>query len=293
MLPLWASLRFIVRHPLNREHRTRAVARFVFWQIGSRIAPGPVAVPFVGSTRLLVAPGMTGATGNIYCGLHEFDEMGFALHFLRSGDLFADVGANIGAYTVLAAGACGAIVSAAEPDPATFVALRDNVRLNGISDRVTLANAAVGAVCGLARFAVGRDTLGHVVRPGEPHDSETAPVEVTTLDRMFEDRTPTLIKIDVEGFEEEVLRGGSRVLASTDLAAIMMEISRCGEENAAHRGMLDRGFVPCAYDALQRVLTPSRDVIRPHGNILYVRDVESTARRLRAAARFRVHGVDV
>jgi hypothetical protein len=36
------------------------------------------------------------ATGNLYVGLHEFEEMAFLLHFLRRGDLFADVGANVG-----------------------------------------------------------------------------------------------------------------------------------------------------------------------------------------------------
>jgi hypothetical protein len=41
-------------------------------------------------------------SGNIYAGLHEFGDMAFVLHFLRAGDLFADVGANIGSYTVLA-----------------------------------------------------------------------------------------------------------------------------------------------------------------------------------------------
>ena len=40
--------------------------------------------------------GMTGASGNIYFGLHEFEEMGFLLHFLREEDLFIDIGAYIG-----------------------------------------------------------------------------------------------------------------------------------------------------------------------------------------------------
>ena len=51
---------------------------------------------------------MTGATGNIYAGLHEFVDMAFCLHLLRSGDLFVDVGANIGSYTVLASKVAGA-----------------------------------------------------------------------------------------------------------------------------------------------------------------------------------------
>lgn len=51
---------------------------------------------------------MTGATGNIYVGLHEFEDMAFLLHVLRRTDLFVDVGANIGSYTILAGGAAGA-----------------------------------------------------------------------------------------------------------------------------------------------------------------------------------------
>ena len=45
---------------------------------------------------------MHGVTGNVYCGLHDFAEMSFMLHLLRAGDLFADIGANVGSYTVLA-----------------------------------------------------------------------------------------------------------------------------------------------------------------------------------------------
>ena len=47
------------------------------------------------------AAGMTGATGNVYCGLHEFEDMALVLHALRPRDLFVDVGANVGSYTVL------------------------------------------------------------------------------------------------------------------------------------------------------------------------------------------------
>jgi hypothetical protein len=39
---------------------------------------------------------MTGATQNLYCELHEYNDMAFLLHFLREEDSFADVGANIG-----------------------------------------------------------------------------------------------------------------------------------------------------------------------------------------------------
>ena len=100
---------------------------------------------------------MTGATGNWYCGLHEHDDMGFALHFLRATDCLFDIGANVGSYTVLAAGGAGARVVAVEPIPSTFRALRANVRLNDLDDRVTCSTSALARKrvrCGSRRISI-------------------------------------------------------------------------------------------------------------------------------------------
>src|SRR5438552_2237409 len=100
-------LRFITSHPLNRTRRIVAVGQFVRWQIMSRLRLETEFL-WVEGAKLLVKRGMTGATGNIYCGLHEFVEMAFCLHLLRRDDLFLDIGANVGSYTVLASKVCGA-----------------------------------------------------------------------------------------------------------------------------------------------------------------------------------------
>jgi precorrin-6B methylase 2 len=88
---------------------------------------------------------MTGATGNIYAGLHEFADMAFTLHFLRPDDLFLDIGANIGSYTLLASAVCKARTISFEPDPKTMTLLRRNIDLNGLHGRVVLEQTAVGA----------------------------------------------------------------------------------------------------------------------------------------------------
>ena len=49
-------------------------------------------LPFVNRTHLIASHGMIGATGDWYCGLREYEEMGFLLHVLQPGDLFVDVG---------------------------------------------------------------------------------------------------------------------------------------------------------------------------------------------------------
>src|SRR6185437_5282689 len=102
-------------------NRWAAFWRFAGWQFQSRIFRRPVIYPFLEKSKIIVQGGMTGATGNIYTGLHEFEEMMFLLHLLRPADLFADVGANVGSYTILASAVAGAGSISFEPLPATFL----------------------------------------------------------------------------------------------------------------------------------------------------------------------------
>src|SRR5262245_16370264 len=67
-----SSLRFLMEHPLAALGPFAAIARYLRWQLGSRILGEPVVVSFVNDARLLVRRGMTGATGNVYAGLHEY-----------------------------------------------------------------------------------------------------------------------------------------------------------------------------------------------------------------------------
>ncbi|MDN2583382.1 hypothetical protein [Aquibium sp. ELW1220] len=61
-----------------------------------------VIIDWIDGAKLAVRRGMIGATGNIYCGLHEYVDMRFVLDTLQPGDLFVDIGAPVVSYTVLA-----------------------------------------------------------------------------------------------------------------------------------------------------------------------------------------------
>jgi Met-10+ like-protein len=225
------TLSFLLRHPLNRSRRFAALRRFLSWQVGSRLLPGAVAVSCVDNSRLLVTPGMTGARGNIYCGLHECEDMALVLRALRPGDLFVDVGANVGAYAILYAGVAGAHVLAIEPVLTTFAHLIDNIRLNGL-EKVTEAESSLPCV----------------------------EVRVDTLDALIGARVPVLIKIDVEGFEMEVIHRAKHALESPTLLGVIMELNGSGirygfDDRTRHGMMLDIGFRPFRYDPLKKGLT--------------------------------------
>lgn len=272
-----------------------AVCRYLRWQFGSRLVPGPVAAPFVNNTRLLIAPGMTGATQNLYCGLHEFQDMSFVLHALRPDDLFVDVGANVGSYSILAAGAVGARCISFEPHPGTFKHLQDNIRLNGLSGRVTAHNLGLGAARGTLRFTSGLDTVNHVLASGEA-SRQSIDVGIGMLDDFVaEADAPTLVKIDVEGFETEVLRGARRFLESPLLSALVIELNGSGsrygfDEPSLRRDLRSKGFSELRYAPESRTLDPAGDACDRGGNVIFGRDPGWLQQRVRSASSFSVHG---
>jgi hypothetical protein len=94
---------------------------------------------------------------------------------------------------------------------------------------------------------------------------------------VLDGRPPTLIKLDVEGFETEVPAGAQLALADPGLMAVMMELNgsrvRYGfDEDALHRELLGRGFATCLYRPLVRVLEPLHGARSGSGNTLNVRN---------------------
>lgn len=273
--------RFFSSHPLTRDAPAKAWTRFITWQVASRLRD-EVIYPWVGGRKLAVRRGMTGATGNIYAGLHEFADMMLPLHFLRAGDLFFDVGANVGTYTVLAAGVCGAEVMAFEPDPGTAQHLRRNLEINDLDTLASVHEVALGDRDGQVHFTVGLDTVNKVTAGT---GAMTRTVEQRTLDGIAADRSPIMIKIDVEGYEEAVLRGGLRVLNDPQLKVVLIETAT-GEIQALMRAC---GFEKAYYDPFERNLSRS-PVGHASANTLFVRDMDAVSARLRATAPVHVLG---
>jgi FkbM family methyltransferase len=223
---------------------------------------------------------MAGATGNIYCGLHEFEDMAFVLHFLRPRDFFADVGANIGSYTVLASGVCKARTMAFEPDPLTFAALSRNIALNRIDDLVQRRECALGSRQGSVGFTVGLDTVNHVANVT---DGTIRTVALDTLDHACGNERPNLIKLDVEGFESEVLGGAAETLGCPELRAIITEDRSPRVVDVLHHA----GFAEYSYDPFLRTLQQQPGGGRRH-NALFVRDAAFVQQRVQSAAPVRV-----
>lgn len=148
---------------------------------------------------------------------------------VRPGDLVVDAGANFGWYTVLAAKQAGESVVAFEPDPDNYALLAANLRWHGVFDRVRPYRCALHESEGRLTFEKSGDNFGdHRVRSSDASGvpayygetaRETLTVEARTLDGVLDGlglagAPIRLIKIDTQGAEVAILRGGGRALAN-------------------------------------------------------------------------------
>jgi FkbM family methyltransferase len=145
--------------------------------------------------------------------LYEFLRTG-----VHPGQSVLDIGAFLGTYAIAEArwvGSPGRVL-AVEPTPWTFDRLVRHIAMNGLADRIDVRRAAVGSAPGQTRLSLfdGEPYRNEVAQPGSA--GETVPVEVVTVDALCREwgRVPDWIRMDVQGFEFEVLEGACEVLAS-------------------------------------------------------------------------------
>lgn len=285
------TINYIRLHPINKSQQFRAIMRFLWWQLKSRIKPGFHKMPFGEQSKILAKKGLTGATGNIYCGLHEFNDMAFLLHFLRKDDMFLDIGANIGSYTILAASEVGAKTISFEPIPSTFKILEKNIAINKINDLVEPKNKGVGSTNGVIRFTSGLDTVNHVA---SENDSNTVDVAVVSIDSEVNISKPCLIKIDVEGFETEVIRGMSQTLKNENVKAIIIELNGSGNRYAYDESEIQQKLIEAGFN-LYNYSTFDRKIIKANkaesDNVIFIRDTDFVIDRITHARVFDILNV--
>jgi FkbM family methyltransferase len=291
-------LQFIWQHPLASRNRPLAIGRFLGWQFRQSLRRRPEKLTFVEDSVLVVEKGMFGATGNIYTGLVEFNDMSFLLHVLQPGDTFVDIGANVGAYTILAAKNAGADVVSFEPIPSTFGKLKRNVEANRVEKKVDLRRYGVSDKAGTLYFTMSMDAVNHVLRDDEVADgTEAVEVPVSTLDVLLKDRQPALMKIDVEGFEWPVLNGAGSMLGSPSLKALIIELNGCGaqygyDEDKIHELLLSHGFNPYSYEPFSRQLKAEPGYYG-HDNTIYIKDLDWAGHRVKTSRKYNILNVKV
>jgi FkbM family methyltransferase len=164
-------------------------------------------------------------------GLYELETARLITRLLRPGDHFVDGGANLGYFTVLAAGRVGANgrVDAFEPDPLNRQRLLENLGRNGSPECVRVHPQALGDHEGVATlYRPAAETANHGMSSlvaGKGNAGDRFDVTLTTLDAALGHATPRLVKLDLEGGEAQAVEGMQRLLATDTPPHLIVEHS--------------------------------------------------------------------
>ena len=172
--------------------------------------------------------------------------------FIADGEVMWDIGANIGLYALYAALGPGIRVLAFEPGAGSFAALMRNVELNGMGDRIAAYCLAFDETTGLDVLHMMHTGAGHSMHAferGEAADWPMTPVfsqpslgfTIDDFCRIFEVAPPDHVKLDVDGNEAKIIRGGRETLAGAK--SVLVEIEDRGGDGEA-------GAVAAALEAL-------------------------------------------
>ena len=285
---LISNLRYITSHPLNKDDKIKALTRWAAWQVKSRTNKSYQLYKWIGGIKVLTKSGDRGFTGNIYTILQDYEEMSLLIDFIQEGELFVDVGANIGAYSLLAAKLCNAKVISFEPISESYNSLKKNIEVNNLEKLIDARKVCLSDKPGELIMSCNKNTQNSVIEGETKHVAHEA-VKASTLDKEISAQNPRFIKIDVEGFENNVLKGGEKLFSSRLLEVVIIETCRNEIEDASSYSIKEKllgyNFKLVGYDPLMRKFrSPSEH--EAGKNSIFVRNPEKIEHRL-ASSRVR------
>jgi len=217
-------LRSIWGEPSNRGERGKRILMFVGWQLWKRVIDLPLIVATDNAFRFIAYPDSDVAAGFLYYRVPGWRDIEFLRAHLNGGVLI-DVGANVGSVSLLVANKIDRAILF-EPNPVAAARARENVGINQLPFEVH--ELAVSDLQGLVEVedvgggnSCNRTVVGFVTKV------PTRTVRRVTLDEFLDEQRITseisVVKIDVEGHENAVIRGMRRLLQSKRARLVMFE----------------------------------------------------------------------
>lgn len=245
-------------HPLTQDAPLFALVRYIKFNVSQILYLKPRIYPWINNLSFYAQKGDAGIVANIYYKLFDYEDSMFLIDKLKENELFVDIGANVGHFSLIAAGICKSNVIAFEPIPETFMKLEKNIILNKLNNKIRSYNIGIGDNNAVLNFTRSKNVMNAVAMT---YETDVVAVEVKRLDDVLLGYNPTFLKIDVEGYEYFVLKGSTEVLKNKMLKYIIIELNsstlKFGHSNEEiFEFLVELDFVPIAYDVFSKTIIP-------------------------------------
>ncbi|WP_392534646.1 FkbM family methyltransferase [Nostoc sp. C117] len=220
------TIKYIWSHPNCKQQKIQSILKFIGWQFYKRLTRRYLDIQIIPGVKIRCHPDGYSAATALYCGLYDYDEMNFLLRYLRTGDSFIDIGANVGIYTLLAASKIksGSIYSF-EALPKNYTRLKENLTLNQFRQVQPYAIAISDFTGNTALNLAEGDSMPFIT---SDVTKNTITVPTDTLDNLLPIEIIselTLVKMDIEGAELLAMKGAISLLKQQRPHVWIMEIN--------------------------------------------------------------------
>lgn len=218
----------ILTHPQNKGKFWKALGTVLWWKVNQIFFQLPAIVEIAPNVKIICYPNNSYGSFIVYALWPEYHELNFIYSILRENDNYIDVGAHIGDSSLLAASKIktGKVISC-EPTPAIFNELYTNIKLNNFENIIYPLQKAISDREGVAFFTL--ETASEVNHLGSKvNGKKSIKVLTTTVDTLVTQNSlkkVELLKIDVEGFELEVMLGAKKSLHLNKVGMILFEVN--------------------------------------------------------------------
>lgn len=257
-----AKLRWLFSHEICRKHPFRTCWRLIGWEL-LRLTNAQLAYKYDDDFLIRLLPNEGASRLTYYFGVSEPELFRVYNEFLKPGMTVVDAGANIGLHSLFFSKRVGEAgkIYAFEPSAKSFSRLMAHIRDNQLKN-IEGFRLALGAKQGTAVVVDNEeDTSRTFLRSDLSDMGETSTVTVETLDLFAQFmglEKIDFLKVDVEGFESEILAGALQLLTRHAIKVIQIELDerslgRAGSEKSAVVSLLiKKNYALCHWNSSTR-----------------------------------------
>ena len=286
--PLHLLQKLTVRYKQLKKHPLVGnpifgIIRYISINIFLRFKTKPIIWNWVNGIKYYLSIGDSCLISNCYFYIDDYEEISFLINYLDKNETFVDIGSNHGNYTLISSCIVGCKTISVEPIQSTFYRLNMNLKLNNV-ENVILKQIGIAERDGKLMFS---NTVGELNKVIHDIDNESVEaVNVITLDKLLcKEMNVSMIKIDVEGFEKQVLLGGIKTLQKKQLDVIQIELNNSNnhygyDENETISILKSYGFKPYQYIPSKNYLMKLVGKNTERRDTLFIRDIKRVKNRL-------------
>jgi FkbM family methyltransferase len=262
---MFVSLRILFESPYNKAHPIKAIYRFVYWKFIRVLKIKNKKIGFWGNNYFFINYDSFQSMWLMYNYIVDWEEFTFIHNYISKSSIVFDIGSNMGFYSIWMGRSLGPTgeLHTFEPDHKNFERLKKNISINSLQAKVKLNQKAVSTESGLGKITMGLDGENHLITD-ESNIDTIGDIELISLDQYINDNQLSeidFIKIDVEGFELNVLKGGLLSLSNKKIGVIQLEINETISNAGVNRTEIidfvhKNGYQFYKYDISNNMLMP-------------------------------------